>query len=37
MTLENGYQIAKDGKMTMIAHGAKGHVCSAECPMMKKM
>jgi hypothetical protein len=35
MKLENGYQIDKDGKMTMIPHGEKGHVCGPDCPAMK--
>ncbi len=37
MKLMNGYEIGKDGKVAMIPHGQKGHVCSSECPMYKKM
>ena len=37
MKLMNGYEIEKNGKVAMIPHGQKGHVCSSECPMYKKM
>ena len=37
MKLKNGYQIDKNGKVAMIAHGQKGHVCSEDCPMHSKM
>lgn len=37
MKLMNGYKIDKDGKVAMIAHGQKGHVCDANCPMHSKM
>jgi hypothetical protein len=36
MKLMNGYEIDKDGKVAMIPHGQKGHVCGPDCPMMKK-
>lgn len=36
MKLENGYQISKSGKVTMISHGQKGHVCGSNCAMMKE-
>ena len=35
MKLENGYQISKAGKVSMIPHGQTGHVCGPDCPMMK--
>ncbi len=37
MKLTNGYEISKDGKVLMIPHGEKGHVCGKDCPMSKKM
>ena len=37
MKLMNGYEIGKDGKVTMIPHGQPGHVCGDSCPMHKKM
>jgi hypothetical protein len=37
MKLMNGYEIGKDGKVAMIPHGQKGHVCGPDCPMYKKM
>ncbi|MDN3656675.1 hypothetical protein QWZ08_13605 [Ferruginibacter paludis] len=37
MKLMNGYEIDKDGKTMMIAHGQAGHVCTKDCPMAKKM
>jgi hypothetical protein len=37
MKLMNGYQIGKDGKMSMIPHGQTGHVCTDSCPMHGKM
>ncbi len=37
MKLMNGYEIEKNGKVVMIPHGQKGHVCGTECPMYKKM
>lgn len=37
MKLKNGYEIGKDGKVMMIPHGQKGHVCGPDCPMYKKM
>jgi hypothetical protein len=37
MKLPDGYQIDKTGKMGMIAHGQKGHVCGPDCLMMKTM
>lgn len=30
--LENGFQIAKSGKITMIPHGQTGHVCGPDAP-----
>jgi len=36
MKLENGYYIDHSGKVTMIPHGQKGHVCGPNCPMMKE-
>lgn len=36
MKLQNGYEIDKNGKMAMIPHGQKGHVCGPDCPMMKE-
>lgn len=35
MKLKNGYSIDKNGKMAMLSHGQKGHVCGPECHMMK--
>ena len=37
MKLKNGYQIDKNGKVSMIQHGKKGHVCGPDCPMYDKM
>lgn len=37
MKLENGYQIDKKGKVAMIPHGEKEHVCNESCPMHSKM
>ncbi len=37
MKLMNGYAIDKNGKVAMISHGQKGHVCGPDCPMHKKM
>ena len=37
MKLMNGYEIDKNGKVAMISHGMKGHVCGSDCPMYKKM
>lgn len=37
MQLKNGYEIDKDGKVAMIPHGQKGHVCDESCPMHSKM
>ena len=37
MKLMNGYEIDKNGKVAMISHGMKGHVCGPDCPMYKKM
>ncbi len=37
MKLMNGYEIGKDGKVEMIPHGQKGHVCSESCAMHSKM
>jgi len=37
MKLMNGYEIDKNGKVAMIPHGQKGHVCGPDCPMYKKM
>ena len=37
MKLMNGSMIGKDGKVSMIPHGEKGHVCSESCPMHSKM
>ena len=37
MKLMNGSMIGKDGKVTMIPHGEKGHVCGESCPMHSKM
>ena len=37
MKLKNGHQVDKSGKMAMIHHGEKGHVCGPDCPMYKKM
>lgn len=36
MKLMNGYEIAASGKVMMIPHGQKGHVCGPECPMYGK-
>ncbi|MEO6071566.1 MAG: DUF6799 domain-containing protein [Chitinophagaceae bacterium] len=35
MKMANGSKIDKSGKVTMIPHGQKGHVCGPECKMMK--
>lgn len=35
--LMNGYEIDKNGNMSMISHGQAGHVCGPECAMSKKM
>ncbi|CAN5135025.1 hypothetical protein BH09BAC2_BH09BAC2_20820 [soil metagenome] len=35
MKLMNGYKIDKNGKVAMISHSMKGHVCGPDCPMMK--
>ena len=32
-----GSFIGKDGKVSMIPHGEKGHSCSESCPMHSKM
>ncbi len=37
MKLMNGYEIDKNGKVAMIPHGEKGHVCGPDCPMNGKM
>ena len=37
MKLMNGNMIGKDGKVTMIPHSEKGHVCGDSCPMHNKM
>lgn len=37
MKLMNGYEIDKAGKVAMISHGQKGHVCSESCPEHNKM
>jgi hypothetical protein len=37
MKMMNGYEMDKNGKMMMIAHGEMGHVCGPKCPMYKKM
>ena len=37
MKLMTGSMIGKDGKVSMIPHGEKGHVCSESCPMHSKM
>ena len=37
MQLKNGYEIGKDGKVAMIPHGQKGHVCDESCQMHSKM
>ena len=37
MKLKNGHEVDKSGKMAMIHHGDKGHVCGPDCPMNKKM
>ena len=37
MKLMNGYAIDKTGKVAMIPHDQKGHVCGPDCPMYKKM
>jgi hypothetical protein len=37
MKLMNGYEIDNNGKVAMISHGQKGHVCGHDCPMYKKM
>ncbi|MEO8085608.1 MAG: DUF6799 domain-containing protein [Bacteroidota bacterium] len=37
MKLTNGSMIDKNGIVTMIPHGQKGHVCSENCPMHSKM
>ena len=36
MKLMNGYEIDKNGKVAMIHHGQKGHVCGPDCPMHEK-
>ena len=33
----NGYEADKSGKIAMIAHGEKGHICGPKCPENKKM
>ena len=35
--MKNGYEMEKSGKMAMIPHGDKGHICGKDCPMYKKM
>ena len=37
MKMKNGYEMDMSGKMAMIPHGEKGHVCGKDCPMNKKM
>ncbi|CAN5622011.1 hypothetical protein BH11BAC1_BH11BAC1_13020 [soil metagenome] len=37
MKLMNGNMIDKNGIVTMIPHGQKGHVCGESCPMHDKM
>ena len=37
MKLMDGYEIGKNGKVSMIPHGQAGHVCTKDCPMAKKM
>ena len=37
MKMKNGYEMDMSGKMAMIPHGEKGHVCGKDCPMYKKM
>lgn len=37
MKLKNGSMISKDGKISMIPHGEKGHVCDKNCPKHSKM
>jgi hypothetical protein len=37
MKLMNGYEISKEGKVTMIPHGQKGHVCGKDCPKYGQM
>ncbi len=37
MKLMNGYEIDKNGKVAIISHGQKGHVCGPDCTMYKKM
>ena len=37
MKLMNGYAIDKNGKVAMIPHNQKGHVCGPDCPMHMKM
>ena len=37
MKLKNGYQIDKNGKVSMIKHGQKGHVCGPDCTIHDKM
>ena len=37
MKLMNGSMIVKNGKISMVQHGEKGHVCSESCPMHSKM
>ena len=37
MKMMNGSMINKEGKVTMIPHGEKGHMCSENCPMHSKM
>lgn len=37
MKMMNGSMIGKDGKVTMIPHGEKGHICTDNCPMHSKM
>ena len=35
--LMNGYTIDKNGKVAMIPHNQKGHVCGPDCAMHMKM
>jgi len=37
MKLKNGYEMDMNGKMAMIPHGEKGHICGPNCPKYKKM
>jgi hypothetical protein len=37
MKLMSGYEIGKDGKVSMIPHGEEGHICTSSCPMHGKM